>query len=280
MKNSILSALKTKSCPIEYVIEHLPETTSTNTLLKQKAEHGERNGAVIIADRQTAGRGRLNRCFFSPDCSGLYMSILLRPSDIGCRLEADRSLYITVAAAVAVCQAIETVCDVKCGVKWVNDIYSEDGKKLCGILTEGALTAGTSELEYAILGIGINISPPKGGFPAEISETAGAIYQGADNIDLNAVKAKLSAEVLDNFSRIYINGLLAGEKSSREFIEEYRSRSVLNGKRIDVINGNTVEKATALEINKDCSLSVLTDKGEHRSLTYGEVRIRIERNES
>ena len=106
--------------------------TSTNTLLKQIAEHGGAEGMVLIAHQQTQGKGRLGRAFFSPKGTGLYLSVLLRP-----RFSAEEALSITTAAAVAAAQAIDAVTGEHAQIKWVNDVYLR-GRKVCGILTEAA----------------------------------------------------------------------------------------------------------------------------------------------
>ncbi len=101
--------------------------TSTNTLLKELAGEGEKEGKVLIAEEQTGGRGRLGRKFYSPAKTGIYMSILLRP-----KLTVDDALFITTSAAAAVAEAIESVTGCEASIKWVNDIYC-NGKKVCGI---------------------------------------------------------------------------------------------------------------------------------------------------
>ena len=174
---------------------------------------------------------------------------------------------------------IESVSGRKCGIKWVNDIYSE-GKKLCGILTEGALVPGSATLEYAVLGIGVNIEEPKNGFPNEIAQIAGAIYKYGEKKpeEILSIRAMLAAEIINNFSHLYTKSICGSVPTAEAFINEYRTRSILNGKKIDIIRGNDTVIGKAIEVNEDCSLSVETDAGEKLSLTYGEVRIRLGKN--
>ena len=113
--------------------QYLDEIDSTNSYLKVLAASGAPEGTVIIANRQSAGRGRLGRSFFSPEEKGIYMSILLRPS-----IELDRAVLITSMAAVAVARAMETVKGITAQIKWVNDVFINK-KKVCGILTEAGL---------------------------------------------------------------------------------------------------------------------------------------------
>ncbi len=108
------------------------EVTSTNNACKELAAVGAREGSVVISERQTGGKGRLGRKFFSPERTGIYMSIVLRP-----KITASESLLITTAAAVAVAEAIEVVANRKAGIKWVNDVFLGN-KKVCGILTEAS----------------------------------------------------------------------------------------------------------------------------------------------
>ena len=136
-------------------VQFREEVTSTNTLLRQQAEEGAPEGTVLVAARQTAGRGRRDRSFFSPADTGLYLSILLRP-----KLAPQEALYLTTCAAAAVALALEEF-DLRPQIKWVNDLFLE-GKKVCGILTEGAIDPETMGLRYAILGIGVNLFPRKG----------------------------------------------------------------------------------------------------------------------
>lgn len=273
MKELLNALLKEKSCGINVLHTHLASATSTNTMLKELAEGGASEGTLLTADTQTAGRGRLDRSFYSPK-SGLYMSLLLRPSERNSTIGAEGALYITTAAAVAVCRAIEKVCGRKCGVKWVNDIYA-NGKKLCGILVEGALIPGKAELDYAVLGIGINIEAPKNGFPAEISNVADAIYEYGKVPNNTDIRASLAADIITEFSKIYVEALCGSVDKNEAFINEYRTRSVLNGKRIEIFRGAEAENGLAIGINADCSLAVETDEGDRLDLTYGEVRIKM-----
>lgn len=131
----------------ELCIEVHKKVDSTNTMMRQRAVSGSAEGCVIIAGEQTNGRGRFGRSFYSPSDTGIYMSLLLRPT-----LTTDNSVLITTSAAVAVCEAIEKILSKTPQIKWVNDIYI-DGKKVCGILTEASLGLESGMLEYVVLGI-------------------------------------------------------------------------------------------------------------------------------
>lgn len=236
----------------------LESTDSTNTCVRRLAEAGAPEGSVVVAAAQTAGRGRSGKSFLSPAGTGLYMSILLRP-----QLAMGDALLITTAAAVAVAHAVERVAAVKAQIKWVNDVYV-DGKKVCGILTEGALDLENGGLRYAILGIGINICPPAGGFPPELAPIAGALT-GAGG---EALRAPLAAAVLDEFFALYPH------LTEKPFYDDYVSRSLLTGRQIEVLRGGTRLPATALGIDRDLHLRVRYADGSEENLAAGEVSTR------
>ena len=150
----------------------LPTAPSTNALVREKANQGRPEGCIIIACEQTDGRGRYGRQFFSPVDSGVYLSLLLRPT----AYSSQQATCLTAAAAAAMCQAIEAVTGQQPGIKWVNDIFLH-GKKVCGILTEAAVGLETGALDYMVLGAGVNLYPPVKGFPEEIQPIAGSVLE-------------------------------------------------------------------------------------------------------
>ncbi len=243
-------------CGCFYRVRTQYESSSTNDDVKAAARLEEPEGLVIIADHQTAGRGRLRRAFFSPDGTGLYMSMLLRPS-----MRAADSVLVTAAAAVVVAEAIDHVSGKNARIKWVNDIFL-DGKKVCGILTEGAV-GPDGRLQYAVLGIGVNIAPPPGGFPEGLHDIACAVF---DNHAPENARALLAAEILTRFFRYRA-------LEERAFLPAYRARSMVLGKPILVSLGEEKFSARALSIDDDCRLIVETDCGV-LPLCAGEVSIR------
>jgi len=241
-------------------IEVFKSLDSTNNMLKSLAASGVPEGKVVISEEQTAGKGRISRSFYSPAGTGLYMSLLLRP-----HFSPDESSYITSAAAVAVARAIEKIsgCDAK--IKWVNDIYCK-GKKVCGILTEASMNLETGGLEYAVLGIGVNVNPPTRGFPEEISDIASSVFDRSMNA--GDIRSRLAAEILINFWRYYQK---LGQKT---FLREYRERSMIVGHEILVLQGSSSKKARALEIDDSCHLLVEYEDGLQENLSSGEISIR------
>lgn len=172
----------------------LPTAPSTNALVREKANQGRPEGCVIIACEQTAGRGRYGRQFFSPVDSGVYLSLLLRPT----AYSPQQATCLTAAAAAAMCQAIEAVTGQQPGIKWVNDIFLH-GKKVCGILTEAAVGLETGTLNYMVLGAGVNLYPPAEGFPEEIQSIAGSVLEHS----CPEAKNRLVGEFLNRFWDFY-----------------------------------------------------------------------------
>lgn len=235
------------------------ELDSTNTYLKRLALSGAKEGTVIIARRQSAGRGRLGRSFFSPDATGLYISVLLRP-----RLRAENAVNVTAMAAVAAAHAIKRVFPVNAQIKWVNDIFVEN-KKVCGILCESKFDINAVS-EYVVVGAGVNVCTPKDGFPKEIESIAGAL---ADSRDAERRCNELAAVFLEELFTEYENLEIKG------FIEEYRRLSLAVNRRIAILSGGNVKEAEAVGIDDECRLIVRYDNGEEESIATGEISIKL-----
>lgn len=237
----------------------LKEVTSTNTYLKELTASGAAEGSVVVSEQQTAGRGRLGRAFYSPDRTGLYMSLLLRPA-----MTAFDSVLLTTAAAVCVAEAIEIVSDKQAQIKWVNDIFIE-GKKVSGILTEASFGMESGRLDYVIVGIGINVFAPGGGFPEEIGNIATAVLEQ----EQPNIRNRLAAEVLNRLLRRYQN------LSDLEYVEEYKKRCFVLGREITVIEPNRQYRATAVDLDDRCRLKIRTEDGAESLLSSGEISIRF-----
>ncbi|MHB8129150.1 MAG: biotin--[acetyl-CoA-carboxylase] ligase [Mobilitalea sp.] len=242
----------------QFVLEVRQSVTSTNTIAKEMAAQGAKEGTVIIAREQTEGRGRMGRTFYSPSASGIYFTVILRP-----KLNLEDSLLITTATAVAVAQAIETVAKVKASIKWVNDIFVAE-KKVCGILTEASLNFESGGLEYAVVGIGINIETND--FPTEIKQIAGSLFSNKPGEE--PITSMLVAEVLNNLGNC-INSL-----TDKRYLAEYRNRSFLIGKDILVLKGKETTPAMAVDIDEKARLVVEYENGTREALVSGEVSIR------
>ena len=227
---------------------------STNSALRDLANTGAPEGTVLIAEGQSAGRGRMGRSFFSPENTGLYLSILLRPRE----LSPAQALQITTMAASALCLAIEEVTGKSPGIKWVNDLFWE-GKKICGILTEASFSMETGMLDYAVVGLGLNLYPPKEGFPQALSEIAGALLE----TPTKDTKNRIAAGFLNHFGGFYRN------QQFQQAAGIYRAHSLLTGKYVLVGE----RKALVLDITDRCQLLVEYEDGSRQALSYGEVSI-------
>lgn len=244
----------------ELKLQFFKTITSTNTVLKEMAEKDAPEGTVLIASEQTAGRGRLSRSFYSPAGTGVYMSLLMRPS-----FTPEKSLYITTAAAVAVSEAIEAVTKRAAKIKWVNDVYLND-KKACGILTEASFNMESKQLAYAVVGIGINLRKPENGFPENLAPIITSVFD-ENNYSTDA-RDRLIAMVISTFWHYYQN------LSEKTFLKGYKDRSLLNGKEVYVLGGNSKKIATALDIDDEFRLHVRYKDGTDEYLQSGEVSVK------
>ncbi len=259
-KNTLFSAAGiSKYLEEKFDIKIYDTLASTNTLAKQLSDEGANEFTVIIAREQSDGKGRLGRSFHSAR-GGLYMSIILRP-----HINISDTPLITVAAAVAVSRAVDNVCAVNTGIKWVNDIFLGD-KKICGILTQGAVNIENNTTDYVVLGIGLNISKPENDFPEELRNIAGSIYEAPVS---STLQNKLIAEILNQFFCIYKN------LHNSHFIEEYRKRSIIIGKEVLCVGDGGEYFATVKGIDNNAHLIITDKNGKTKRLSSGEVRIKI-----
>ena len=236
------------------------EVTSTNALLKDMAAEGADEGRALIAKKQTAGRGRLGRNFFSPK-NGIYLSILLKPD-----MDFREAMLLTTIAAVAVVEAVREVTGKDTGIKWVNDVYLE-GKKICGILTEAVTDVENGKLSYAVVGIGVNITKPSDeNFPEELRDIAGFIYDGEE--PPKGIMSKLAASIIKNYFKYY-------EKlPEHSFMESYKQHQILLNKKIFVITSESSKNARVKGVDDDARLLVEYEDGKEEALFTGEVSIR------
>lgn len=243
-------------CPVR--IEVYRTIDSTNLALRERTE--EQEGLVIAAMEQTNGMGRLGRTFVSPADTGIYFSILLKP-----RIANDEVTLLTTIAAVAVCEAIEKYTDKKPQIKWVNDIFIEE-HKVCGILTQAAFQMENLDPEYVIVGIGINLYQPKGGFGQGLKDIAGAVLSESSG----DIKNKILAETLNRYFYYYHHF------DKKEFIQEYKKRSFVLGKNIRVVTKDGERLAKAMDIDNMCHLLVQYEDGSFENLSTGEISIRLQ----
>ncbi len=256
-KEGILSWTKIENL---YVYD---EVDSTNEEVKRLAAKGAGHGTLAVANQQTAGKGRLGRYFYSPDQTGIYMSLLLK---LG--LNFSESLLVTTAASVAVCRAIEEVCDISCGIKWVNDIYLHN-KKICGILTEAVMDPAEGKISGMICGIGINVGRKE--FPEEAGKLADSLYH-TDEIDANLLN-HLTAAVYKHLME------LCEKLPDKSYMAEYRERSVVLGKAIRYTDHGVWKNAYVTGINEEGGLELQTETEGAFTLASGEISVRVREDE-
>ena len=239
----------------------LDTVDSTNKYLRELAFSGAPDGQVVIADQQTAGRGRLGRTFVSPEGRGIYLSMLLRPQGG----PADTA-SITAWTAVAVREAIAAACGITPGIKWVNDLVLGN-RKVCGILTELSLESETGRIQHIITGIGVNVNHTEADFPPELHPVATSLFMESG---VRQNRAALAAQMILALDRMRA----AWPQGRQAYLSAYRQANVTVGRQVQVITADGAREAFAQGINADFSLSVRYPDGKCASLTSGEVSVR------
>ncbi len=241
-------------------IQHFAEIDSTNNYAKKIASEGCAHGTVVVADRQTMGRGRIGRQWQSDSADGLWFSIVVRPE-----LEPENIQVITLATSVAVVEAIKETQGIICGIKWPNDIIL-DGRKLGGILTE--LSAEPGHVNYVVVGIGINVNQDLEHFDYEIRQKAVSLKM-YDNKPVQ--RSKLLGSILTSFEKLYKSVLLGKNK---DIIDKWTEYSVTIGKEVKVAYRNVEYIGTAQSIAADGRLIVKCKDGVTREISAGEIQVR------
>ncbi len=239
---------------IEFSPVYYEELDSTNTKCKSLARSGVPHGTAVIAASQTAGKGRLGRSFCSPKNAGLYCTVLIREG-----FDNNTVSLITPCAAVAAAKAIEEVSKQAVQIKWVNDIFM-GGKKVCGILTEASLP------DFVVIGIGINLMQIKDAFPKDLLSIATSIEDQTGRVVApNEMEKALLSHLSDELSNL----------GSKGFMPEYKKRSFLIGKKVDVHFGTESFPAKVIGIDDNAGLMIKLDDGTDRVLMSGEVSVRV-----
>ncbi len=238
---------------------YFEEIGSTNTEALTWAEEGAPEGALAVANHQTAGRGRWGRNWLSAPGSLLQFSLVLRPD-----LPVERLGLLTTALGVACADAIEELAKIPTGIKWPNDVVVR-GRKLAGILVESKL-AGT-KLDVAIAGVGINVGWPRDEVPDEIAETATSIAIESDASPPS--RAELLGAILASFESVYDQA--RDPQRSGRVVNRATERSLILGHKVNVrfADDSTVE-GTALRLLEDGALELEVD-GEPRAIHVAEI---------
>lgn len=235
---------------------------STNIIARELAINGAESGTVVIAEEQTSGYGRNGKSFFSPYGTGIYMSIIL---NLKKEKKIFNSSFITTAAAMAVSKSIEEISNENTQIKWVNDVFI-NGKKVCGILTEGAFSFEDGKLDYAVIGIGVNVNFPKNGFPKELNNIAASINSknNANSNTKSDIRNILVAKILENLYDYYFNDV--------NFYEEYKKRSFLIGKKVSININNKEHIVKVLDIDKTFALVAEFQDGKIDKIVSGSIK--------
>jgi BirA family biotin operon repressor/biotin-[acetyl-CoA-carboxylase] ligase len=236
---------------------------STNTYAKKIALSGAPDGTVVVTDCQTAGRGRMGREFQSPRERGIYLTVLLRPT-----LPPEKLPSITAMTAVAVGNAVESVCGIRPDIKWCNDLVLH-GKKLCGILTEMSLEGESGQLQYLVIGIGLNVLHEPENFSPEVREFATSLRMELGRF---VSRPALAAAEIEELGRLY-EALESG--NTGRYLDAYRKDCVTLGHEIQILRGDgSREHAFAVDVDDTFGLVVRRDQGEIEVIRSGEASVR------
>ena len=241
------------------MIQYFEELDSTNIRINELARDGAEHGTVVVADKQTAGKGRRGRTWESPSGTNLYFSILLRPE-----IATDKAPMMTLIMAYSVAKVLREGWDLQTEIKWPNDLVIS-GKKICGILTEMALDG--SEIAHVVVGTGINVNMTE--FPEELQDKATSLYlEGKKLFD----RKKLLNEVLKEFWKQYNKFLEAQDLSYMR--EAYNEILVNRNREVLVLEPGNEYQAIAHGINDTGELLVKRVDGSEAVVYAGEVSVR------
>lgn len=244
---------------MERTVQYYEETGSTNTDAKRLAEAGAAHGTIVVADAQTAGRGRRGRQWHAPAGKNIYFTMVLRPE-----FPADRASMLTLVMALGVAKAIENGCGLRAEIKWPNDIVVNK-KKVCGILTEMAMEADA--IKYVVIGVGINVNQEE--FPGDIKETAGSLLTESGK---SFERSELLQGVLECFERDYELFLKTADMSL--LMETYNEMLINRDSQVKVLDPKGEWSGTARGINEKGELLVEKEDGCREAVYAGEVSVR------
>lgn len=259
MKHSILSQLS-EEYPWKEHFQWFDEIDSTNDYLKRIARQGAPHGTVAIADHQTGGHGRRGRTFLSPEGVGIYLSMLIRPN-----CSVQDLMHLTCATAVAMCDAVEASAGFRPGIKWTNDlVYGK--RKLGGILTELGFTP-QGQVDYAIIGVGINCCQQQSDFAPEIRDIAGSLAMVSGQI---IHRSRVAAAMMD--ALFQMEQTLLTQKEN--MLCRYRENCITLSQEISLVRGDEVRHGYALSVDDEGALIVRFSDGHTEAVNSGEVSVR------
>ncbi|WP_315793028.1 biotin--[acetyl-CoA-carboxylase] ligase [Paenibacillus sp. BIC5C1] len=237
----------------------LQSTLSTQGDVQHMAELGQGEGAVVLAEEQTGGRGRFGRKWYSPPGRGIWMSVLMRP-----KLALQNTPQLTLLAGVAVCRAIRSYTGADAGIKWPNDLLI-GGRKVCGILLES--TVEDHEVRYCVAGIGVDVNFDEKDYPEDLISIATSLkMETGQTID----RTKLAAAILSELERLYF---LYQKEGFGVISSLWEALSVSMNRAIKVANPQGIIEGTAIGLDPSGALIVEQENGERVSIYSGEVSL-------
>lgn len=251
----IRSAIKTRL--IGHPVYYHPTVGSTMDEARRLAEEGAPEGLVVLADEQTAGRGRLQRSWWAPSGTSLLLTLLLRPS-----LSPRQAHRLTMICSLAVCDAISQVASVQAQVKWPNDVLI-GGRKVCGILTELELVGDS--LAYALIGIGVNVNADLSLAPPLMAPATSLLAEAGQTVS----RLDLLAALL-----LGIEGRYEALRAGQAFHLEWAARMATLGCHVQVSDGDEVWCGSAMRVDEDGALLVRLSDGSVRHILAGDVTLR------
>ena len=256
-EDEVASRMKTRR--LGKTIRYFRSLTSTNEYAKKMAEEGAGEGLLVLADEQTAGKGRLGRSWSTPPGATIAMTLLLRPG-----IAPDRIAMVTLVMGMAVAKACRELYDLPAGIKWPNDVVV-NGKKLSGTLTE--MSAELNQVNYIVIGTGINVN--RTAFPEEIADRATSLQA---ELGRETHRADLIAEVMFRFEQYYDTFLQTQDLSGLQ--EEYHSMLLNIGRPVRVLEPGNEYTGVADGIDAMGELLVTGDDGKQHRIYAGEVSVR------
>ena len=261
-------------------VSYKKETGSTNIDCKQLAEEGAPHGTLAVADAQVSGKGRRGRGWQSPAGESIYMSLLCRPD-----FSPDKASMITLVMGISVADAIERYAGLPAKIKWPNDVVL-NGRKVCGILTEMEMGLETREIQYLVIGVGINVNNGFAAvretgdlegaralaFPGELGAVATSLFLESEGHDKKILRAPLVQCVMEAFEKNYELFLRALDLSLMR--ERYNAYLVNRNQAVKVLDPAGEYTGTAREIDDAGSLLVETQDGKIKKVYAGEVSVR------
>lgn len=241
------------------ILKFYDETDSTNVQAVREAENGAPHGTLIVADRQTAGKGRRGRCWESPADTNIYFTLILKPD-----FAPDRASMLTLVMAHSVNRSVKQETGLNCGIKWPNDIVV-NGRKVCGILTE--MRVEQAGIRHVVIGVGVNVGKQE--FPDDLSERATCLEQECSS---KVSRSSLLARIMKAFEEDYKTFIDWGNLYG--LLDSYNQVLVNRNSSVRVLDPRGEYEGKALGITENGELLVETGNGEVVEVYAGEVSVR------